>query len=81
LNIITQHNYIIYIIMLLNPCYLSYLLITNNIKINKCIHVGAHKCEELPIYINLGLSNNKPKLVSIFSNLSVRYYSSLYKID
>jgi len=44
--------------MLLNPDYLSYLLITNNIKINKCIHVGAHKCEELPIYINLGLSNN-----------------------
>jgi hypothetical protein len=44
--------------MLLNPGYLSYLLITNNIKINKCIHVGAHKCEELPIYINLGLSNN-----------------------
>ena len=28
--------------MLLNPDYLSYLLITNNIKINKCIHVGAY---------------------------------------
>lgn len=44
--------------MLLNPDYLYYLLITNNIKINKCIHVGAHKCEELPIYIKLGLSSN-----------------------
>ena len=40
--------------MLLNPSYLLELLNSNNIKINKCIHIGAHKCEELPIYINMG---------------------------
>lgn len=40
--------------MLLNPSYLLELFNSNNIKINKCIHIGAHKCEELPIYINMG---------------------------
>jgi FkbM family methyltransferase len=44
--------------MLLNPDYLVELLNTNNIKINKCIHIGAHKCEEEPIYIKLGISTN-----------------------
>lgn len=44
--------------MLLNPDYLVELLNTNNIKINKCIHIGAHKCEEAPIYRKLGLSSN-----------------------
>ena len=40
--------------MLLNPSYLLELLNTNNIKINKCVHIGAHKCEELSIYITMG---------------------------
>jgi FkbM family methyltransferase len=44
--------------MLLNPSYLLELLNTNNIKINKCIHIGAHKCEELPIYITMGLAKD-----------------------
>ena len=44
--------------MLLNPDYLDYLLITNNIKIRKCFHIGAHKCEEAPIYNKLGLSDD-----------------------
>jgi FkbM family methyltransferase len=44
--------------MLLNPSYLLELLNTNNIKINKCIHIGAHKCEELPIYITMGLARD-----------------------
>jgi FkbM family methyltransferase len=44
--------------MLLNPDYLVELLNTNNIKINKCIHIGAHKCEEAPIYRKLGISSN-----------------------
>jgi hypothetical protein len=44
--------------MLLNPSYLLELLNTNNIKINKCIHIGAHKCEELPIYITMGFAKD-----------------------
>jgi FkbM family methyltransferase len=44
--------------MLLNPDYLVELLNTNNIKIKKCIHIGAHKCEEAPIYRKLGISSN-----------------------
>jgi hypothetical protein len=44
--------------MLLNPDYLVELLNTNNIKIKKCIHIGAHKCEEEPIYKKLGISSN-----------------------
>lgn len=44
--------------MLLNPCYLLELLENHNIKINKCIHIGAHKCEELSIYTTMGLTKD-----------------------
>jgi len=29
----------------------------NNIIINGCMHIGAHDCEEITIYNNLGLNN------------------------
>ena len=33
------------------------ILDLNNININGCMHIGAHDCEELTIYNNLGLKN------------------------
>ena len=69
--------------MLLNPSYLLELLNTNNIKINKCIHIGAHKCEELPIYITMGFAkddiiwiegNDDMVAVAKNNNISVHNY-------
>ena len=54
---------------MLNPNYLIELLTTNNIKIRKCIHIGAHKCEELPIYIKLRLSHNDIIWIEGYSDL------------
>ena len=74
--------------MLLNPNYLIELLTTNNIKIRKCIHIGAHKCEELPIYIKLGLSHNdiiwiegNSDLVSLSKDNKIYNYIILDKDD
>ena len=35
------------------------ILQSKNIKINGCLHIGAHECEELPFYQKLGLNNNQ----------------------
>jgi hypothetical protein len=64
--------------MLLNPIYLLELLNTNNIKINKCIHIGAHKCEEAPIYRKLGISSND--IIWIEGNSDLASFSKDCKI-
>ena len=33
------------------------ILLTNNITINGCFHVGAHNCEELPMYNQMGIKS------------------------
>ena len=34
------------------------ILLTNNIEINGVLHIGAHECEELPLYEALGINND-----------------------
>ena len=41
--------------MLINFQQIQEILSSNNINITGCLHIGAHDCEELDFYINLGL--------------------------
>ena len=37
------------------------ILLTNNIEINGVLHIGAHECEELPLYEALGKNKARKK--------------------
>lgn len=43
--------------MLIPFTELQDLLTINNIIVTGCFHIGAHNCEELPMYNDLGVSN------------------------
>ena len=43
--------------MLINLPELLTALSSDNIKVNGCFHVGAHTCEELPFYHDIGLKS------------------------
>jgi FkbM family methyltransferase len=43
--------------MLISYDEIKNILLLNNIKIDGILHVGAHKCEELPFYNELGVQN------------------------
>lgn len=54
------------------------ILSAKKIKINGCLHVGAHRCEELELYNNLGIKTEDivwieahPKLVDIMSKREI----------
>ena len=42
--------------MVLNKEYIIEEILKNDIKITGSFHIGAHECEEIPIYYNLGLN-------------------------
>jgi FkbM family methyltransferase len=44
--------------MLIDIEKIKKLLLSKNINITGCIHVGAHECEELGFYNSLGIKNN-----------------------
>ena len=41
--------------MVLNKEYIIEEILNNDIKVTGVLHIGAHECEEIPIYYNLGL--------------------------
>ena len=41
--------------MLINYKEIENVILSNNININGCLHIGAHDCEELPMYNNMGI--------------------------
>lgn len=43
--------------MLFNQSDIISALLSHNIEVNGCLHIGAHECEELGFYNNLGLKN------------------------
>jgi FkbM family methyltransferase len=43
--------------MLITFSEISEVLTKNSINITGALHIGAHECEEMPFYINLGLKN------------------------
>ena len=43
--------------MLISFEEINTILLSNNININGCFHIGAHDCEELSFYNKMGLKN------------------------
>jgi hypothetical protein len=43
--------------MLINFEEINKILLSKNIKINGSFHIGAHDCEEIVFYNNLGIKN------------------------
>lgn len=52
--------------MLISEKQIIKLLETYNIKVNGALHIGAHECEELPFYNNIGI--NKENIIWIDGN-------------
>ena len=49
------------------------ILLKNNIDITGALHIGAHDCEELPFYNNLGLSNEDIIWIDVFRWVVIKY--------
>ena len=44
--------------MLINFEEIRKILLSSNININGCFHIGAHECEEINFYNQIGLNYN-----------------------